>query len=160
MCEAGTLRLNKGIVALETQQSSAARLIGCTTIIERMIKDTSVSCILNKVFDATTVLFHDPSCTLPKKMSQVAKSSSFVKPPLSPHFAVYRLDVDGTMPFTQQAPYTNVTVLDGTVPLRQMAKIIQLKPAIVSSSPIKLKPGSLPVNLPSSPQRQVPMRNS
>ncbi len=127
----GTIHaLNKGIVALETQQSydTTYRLYDYDRTDDRGHKR---ELHIKQSVDVTTVPFHDPKLHITKE-NVTGGQSLFVKPPLSPHFAVYRLDVDGTMSFTQQAPYTNVTVLTAPVPLRQMAKIIQLKPAIVS----------------------------
>ena len=110
----GTIHaLNKGIVALETQQSSDTtyRLYDYDRTDDQGHKR---ELHIKQSLDVTTVPFHDPKLHITKENVTGGQITTFVKPPLSPHFAVYRLDVDGTMSFTQQAPYTNVTVLDGT----------------------------------------------
>lgn len=109
----GTIHaLNKGIVALETQQSSDTtyRLYDYDRKDDQGHKR---ELHIKQSLDVTTVPFHDPKLDITKEQVTGGRITTFVKPPLSPHFAVYRLDVDGTMTFTQQAPYTNVTVLDG-----------------------------------------------
>lgn len=110
----GTIHaLNKGIVVLETQQSSDTtyRLydydrVDATTGQKRALH-------LQQATDVTTVPFEEPHLTPVVEYRGSSTITTLVAPPLSPYFTVYKWEVSGELSLTAQRPYTLVSVIKG-----------------------------------------------
>lgn len=110
----GTIHaLNKGIVVLETQQSSDTtyRLydydrVDATTGQKRALH-------LQQSEDVTTVPFEEPHLTPSVEQRGTSSITTLVAPPTSPYFTVYKWDINGQLSLTAQRPYTLVSVIDG-----------------------------------------------
>ncbi|KRM72954.1 mannose-6-phosphate isomerase, class I [Lacticaseibacillus brantae] len=109
----GTIHaLNKGIMVLETQQSSDTtyRLYDYDRTDKAGHKR---ELHLQQSIDVTTVPHVDPKLNIQTAKVQDATITTFVQPPMSPFFAVYRIVLAGNLNQTAQAPYTLVSVLNG-----------------------------------------------
>ena len=110
----GTIHaLNKGIVVLETQQSSDTtyRLydydrVDATTGQKRALH-------LQQATDVTTVPFEEPHLTPVVEHRGSSTITTLVAPPLSPYFTVYKWEVSGELSLIAQRPYTLVSVIKG-----------------------------------------------
>ncbi len=109
----GTIHaLNKGIMVLETQQSSDTtyRLYDY----DRVGKDGKKRELhLQQSIDTTTVPSQDPKLNITSEQKDDATITTFVTAPISKFFSVYKIDLDGKLTQTPTAPYTLVSVLDG-----------------------------------------------
>lgn len=109
----GTIHaLNKGIVVLETQQSSDTtyRLYDYDRTDDQGHKR---ELHLQQSIDVTTVPHVDPKLDIQTKEVDGSTITTYVKPPISPFFSVYGIQLHGSLTFKQQAPYTLVSVLAG-----------------------------------------------
>lgn len=108
--------LNKGIVALETQQSSD------TTY--RLYDYDRVDAAGNKrllhikqALAVTTIPFQTPQITPRLNYQGASTITTFITPPQSPYFSVYKWEVEDHLIIERQpqsAPYTLVSVISGT----------------------------------------------
>lgn len=109
----GTIHaLNKGIMVLETQQSSDTtyRLYDYDRTDDQGHKR---ELHIKQSIDVTTVPHHDPKLDVTTETVADATITSYVKPPISPYFAVNRIELHGSLSQDANAPYTLVSVLDG-----------------------------------------------
>ncbi|KRK71741.1 mannose-6-phosphate isomerase [Lacticaseibacillus nasuensis JCM 17158] len=109
----GTIHaLNKGIVVLETQQSSDTtyRLYDY----DRVGADGKKRELhLQQSIDVTTVPSVDPKLDITSEKVDDATITTYVTAPISPFFSVYGIALAGQLHQTASAPYTLVSVLDG-----------------------------------------------
>lgn len=109
----GTIHaLNKGIMVLETQQSSDTTY----RLYDYDRKDAQGNLRdlhLQQSIDVTTVPNHDPELDITTQTVGDAKVTTFVTAPISKFFSVYHVELDGTADFSQNAPYTLISVLAG-----------------------------------------------
>lgn len=109
----GTIHaLNKGIMVLETQQSSDTtyRLYDYDRTDANGHKR---ELHLQQSIDTTTVPSEDPKLDIKTAQVEGATITTFITAPLSPYFSVYKIDLDGTLHQEATAPYTLVSVLAG-----------------------------------------------
>lgn len=111
----GTIHaLNKGIVVLETQQSSDTtyRLYDYDRVDEKTGKKRDLH--LKQSIDVTTVPHVDPQLDIKEKKYGDSYVKTFVNAPLSPFFSVYEWSVNGELALERgTATYTLVSVVDG-----------------------------------------------
>ncbi|MQS89329.1 mannose-6-phosphate isomerase, class I [Companilactobacillus mishanensis] len=106
--------LNKGIIALETQQSSDTtyRLYDYDRVEKSTGKKRELH--IKQSEDTITVPHHDPKLDIVTREDGKNKFTTFVQPPISPYFAVYRWQLKETATFTHQiGAYTLISVIDG-----------------------------------------------
>ncbi|WP_261806032.1 mannose-6-phosphate isomerase, class I [Lapidilactobacillus luobeiensis] len=112
----GTIHaLNKGIVVLETQQSSDTtyRLYDYDRVDAKTGKQRDLH--LKQSIDVTTVPSHDPELHITEKKYGDSYVKTFVQAPLSPFFSVYEWRVNGELALHRgAAPYTLVSVVAGS----------------------------------------------
>jgi len=109
----GTIHaLNKGIMVLETQQSSDTtyRLYDYDRTDKAGHKR---ELHLQQSIDVTTVPHVDPKLDIKTAHVQDATITTFVQPPLSPFFSVFKIELQGHLTQQAAAPYTLVSVLNG-----------------------------------------------
>ncbi|AKP66945.1 mannose-6-phosphate isomerase, class I [Companilactobacillus ginsenosidimutans] len=107
--------LNTGIMALETQQSSDTtyRLYDY----DRVQKSTGKTRELHikQSEDTITVPHKDPELNIVKREEGKNKFTTYVQPPISPYFAVYRWQIAEPAVFNHEiGKYTLVSVIDGS----------------------------------------------
>lgn len=112
---AGTIHaLTKGILVIETQQSSDVtyRLYDYDRIDNKTGKKRELH--TQKSIDVTTVPHVDPKLEIKVANKQDATIKTLVEPPLSPHFYLWQVDLNGTWQTGLNGhPYLLVTVIDG-----------------------------------------------
>ncbi|WP_461218728.1 mannose-6-phosphate isomerase, class I [Lapidilactobacillus salsurivasis] len=112
----GTIHaLNKGIVVLETQQSSDTtyRLYDYDRVDAKNGKQRDLH--LKQSIDVTTVPSHDPELHITEQKYGDSYVKTFVQAPLSPFFSVYEWRVNGELTLHRgAAPYTLVSVVAGS----------------------------------------------
>ncbi|MCI1892797.1 MAG: mannose-6-phosphate isomerase, class I [Schleiferilactobacillus harbinensis] len=115
----GTIHaLNKGIMVLETQQSSDTtyRLYDYDRVDAKTGKKRELH--IQQSIDVTTVPHHDPKLDITTEQRGASTFTTYVKPPISPFFSVWQWRIkDQQTMHHAQAPYTLVSVLqgDGTI---------------------------------------------
>ncbi|QFP79444.1 mannose-6-phosphate isomerase, class I [Latilactobacillus graminis] len=111
----GTIHaLNKGIMALETQQSSDTtyRLYDYDRVDAKSGEKRELH--LKQSIDTTIVPHKDPALNIQTEQVGDSTITTYVQPPLSPFFSVYQWLVKGNLHFERTtAPYTLVSVVDG-----------------------------------------------
>ena len=135
----GTIHaLNKGIMVLETQQSSDTtyRLYDY----DRVGADGKKRELhLQQSIDTTTVPSHDPELNITKTTKDDATITTFVTAPISKFFSVYKIDLDGKLNQTPTAPYTLVSVLEGAGTIEADGKSYPLKKGVHFIIPNQIK---------------------
>ncbi|MFD1430465.1 mannose-6-phosphate isomerase, class I [Lacticaseibacillus mingshuiensis] len=126
----GTIHaLNKGIMVLETQQSSDTtyRLYDY----DRVGADGKKRELhLQQSIDTTTVPSQDPKLDIQTEKRGDSTVTTFVTAPLSPFFSVYRIQLKGSLDFDREAPYTLVSVLAGNGTFEADGKSYPIKKGI------------------------------
>lgn len=111
----GTIHaLTKGIMVLETQQSSDTtyRLYDYDRVDEKT--GTKRELHLNDSIATTTVPFVAPNLDITQTKIDDATKTEFLAPPVSPFFYVDKLDVNGKVELTREDhPYELVSVISG-----------------------------------------------
>ena len=111
----GTIHaLGKGIMVLETQQSSDTtyRLYDFDRVDKTTGKKRELH--LQQSIDVTNVPHHDPQLNITNEQVGDAQVTTFVQPPVSKYFSVKRVELhDGSAEFNREGLYTLVSVLDG-----------------------------------------------
>lgn len=112
---AGTIHaLTKGIVVIETQQSSDVtyRLYDY----DRVDKATGQKRELHtqKSIDVTTVPHKNPQLDIRKEKCGDATITMLLNKPVSPHFYLAKIDLDGEVKFTMNWPYQLFSVISGS----------------------------------------------
>ncbi|MCT7830546.1 MAG: mannose-6-phosphate isomerase, class I, partial [Lactobacillus iners] len=125
---AGTIHaLTKGCLVIETQQSSDVtyRLYDY----DRVGKDGKKRELhTQKSIDVTTVPHVDPKLDVKTSQDQDAEIKTLVEPPLSPHFYLWQIDLDGTWKTgLKDHPYLLVSVIKGEGKLEADGKSYDLK---------------------------------
>ncbi len=125
---AGTIHaLTKGCLVIETQQSSDVtyRLYDY----DRVDKDGKKRELhTQKSIDVTTVPHVDPKLDVKTSQDQDAEIKTLVEPPLSPHFYLWQIDLDGTWKTgLKDHPYLLVSVIKGEGKLKADGKSYDLK---------------------------------
>lgn len=123
----GTIHaLNKGIMVLETQQSSDTtyRLYDYDRTDDAGNKR---ELHLKQSIDVTTVPNQDPQLDIKHEKVGDSTLTTFVTAPVSPFFSVYRWQVQGQLHLTKSAPYTLVSVLNGEGTITVDGKSFPLK---------------------------------
>lgn len=122
----GTIHaLGKGIMALETQQSSDTtyRLYDYDRVDAKTGKKRQLH--IQQSIDVTNVPFTTPQLSVTSQQYGDSKVTCFVK---APYFSVYEWQVKGELALTRQAaPYTLVSVLAGTGQLEVAGKTYSLE---------------------------------
>lgn len=112
----GTIHaLNKGIMALETQQSSDTtyRLYDYDRVDKKTGKKRELH--IKQSIDTTTVPYKEPQLHITSKQEGKSKVTTFITQPDSPFFSVYKWDVDGVLNCKHvHGPYTLMSVLAGS----------------------------------------------
>ncbi|WP_125708109.1 mannose-6-phosphate isomerase, class I [Lacticaseibacillus porcinae] len=109
----GTIHaLNKGIMVLETQQSSDTtyRLYDYD---RTDAQGNKRELHLQQSIDTTTVPSVDPKLDIQTEQKDDATITTYVQAPISPFFSVERIELNGKLHQTPKAPYTLVSVLKG-----------------------------------------------
>ena len=113
---AGTIHaLTKGSLVIETQQSSDVtyRLYDYDRVDQKTGKKRELH--TKKSIDVTTVPHIDPKLDVHVDEDQDAKIKTLVKPPVSPHFYLWQIDLDGTWKTSlKNHPYLLVSVIKGS----------------------------------------------
>ncbi|GGV18692.1 mannose-6-phosphate isomerase, class I [Lactobacillus acetotolerans] len=113
---AGTIHaLTKGILVIETQQSSDVtyRLYDYDRVDKKTGKKRELH--TQKSIDVTTVPHVDPKLNIKNNTDQDAKIKTLVEPPISPHFYLWQIDLDGTWKTgLKKHPYLLVSVISGS----------------------------------------------
>ncbi|WP_251717646.1 mannose-6-phosphate isomerase, class I [Lactobacillus agrestimuris] len=113
---AGTIHaLTKGSLVIETQQSSDVtyRLYDYDRVDQKTGKKRELH--TQKSIDVTTVPHIDPKLDVHVDEDQDAKIKTLVKPPVSPHFYLWQIDLDGTWKTSlKNHPYLLVSVIKGS----------------------------------------------
>ena len=119
--------LTKGCLVIETQQSSDVtyRLYDY----DRVGKDGKKRELhTQKSIDVTTVPHVDPKLDVKTSQDQDAEIKTLVEPPLSPHFYLWQIDLDGTWKTgLKDHPYLLVSVIKGEGKLEADGKSYDLK---------------------------------
>lgn len=125
----GTIHaLNKGIMVLETQQSSDTtyRLYDYNRVDEKTGEKRKLH--LKQSIDVTTVPSVDPKLDIETEKRGKSTFTTYVKPPISPHFCVWQWQIKDRQELThQQAAYTLLSVIDGQGTLITNQKSYPLK---------------------------------
>ncbi|QNQ82511.1 mannose-6-phosphate isomerase, class I [Lactobacillus sp. PV037] len=112
---AGTVHaLTKGIMVIETQQSSDVtyRLYDWDRVDEKTGKKRKLH--IDKSLDTIKVPFENPNIAPVVKNIKDAKITILAKPPLSPHFYLWQIDINGKFDWSlDQHPYLLVSVIQG-----------------------------------------------
>ncbi|WEV37676.1 mannose-6-phosphate isomerase, class I [Lactobacillus sp. ESL0677] len=126
---AGTIHaLTKGIMVIETQQSSDVtyRLYDYDRVDEKTGKQRELH--TQKSIDVTTVPHVDPKIDVKVTSEQGATIKTLVEPPLSPHFYLWQIDLDGQWQTSLNGhPYLLVSVIKGAGQLQVGAQAYTLK---------------------------------
>lgn len=135
----GTIHaLNKGIMVLETQQSSDTtyRLYDY----DRVDADGHKRELhLQQSIDVTTVPNQDPVLDITTEKVADATITTYVKAPLSPFFAVYGIQLAGELHCHATAPYTLVSVLAGNGTITADGKTFPIQKGIHFLIPNQIK---------------------
>lgn len=111
----GTIHaLTKGIMVLETQQSSDTtyRLYDYDRVEETTGKERELH--LEDSINTTTVPFTMPKLDIKEKQNGDTTEIEFLAPPISPFFYVDKVDIDGEVTLTRDKhPYQLVSVIEG-----------------------------------------------
>ena len=125
---AGTIHaLTKGIVVIETQQSSDVtyRLYDYDRVDQKTGQKRELH--TKKSIDVTTVPHVDPKLNVQVKNEQDAVIKTLVCPPVSPHFYLWQIALDGKWETgLNDKPYLLVTVIEGSGKLEVNSKIYDL----------------------------------
>ncbi|WEV71466.1 mannose-6-phosphate isomerase, class I [Lactobacillus sp. ESL0785] len=125
----GTIHaLTKGIMVIETQQSSDVtyRLYDYDRIDDHTGQKRELH--TQKSIDVTTVPHIDPKLDLQTKREQDAVIKTLVAPPLSPHFYLWQIDLDGQWQTSlNKHPYLLVSVISGVGKLQITDQTYTLK---------------------------------
>ncbi len=125
---AGTIHaLTKGIVVIETQQSSDVtyRLYDYDRVDQKTGQKRELH--TQKSIDVTTVPHVDPKLNVQVKKEQDAVIKTLVCPPVSPHFYLWQITLDGKWETgLNDKPYLLVTVIEGSGKLEVNSKIYDL----------------------------------
>ncbi|BDR55539.1 mannose-6-phosphate isomerase [Xylocopilactobacillus apis] len=120
----GTIHaLNKGIMVLETQQSSDTtyRLYDYDRVDEKTGQKRDLH--LQQSIDVTTVPSTDPKLEIKTEQKGASTFTSYIEPPVSPFFSVWQWRIKDEQEITHQnAPYTLVSVIDGKGTLKADGK--------------------------------------
>lgn len=112
---AGTVHaLTKGIMVIETQQSSDVtyRLYDWDRVDKKTGKKRNLH--IKKSLDTITVPFKEPNVIPSIKKVGDTKIVTLTQPPLSPHFYLWQIDVNGKFNWSlEQYPYLLVSVIQG-----------------------------------------------
>lgn len=112
---AGTIHaLTKGIMVIETQQSSDVtyRLYDYDRVDQKTGKKRELH--TEKSIDVTTVPHVDPKLDIKTIQDQDAKITTLAQPPMSPHFYLWEINLNGTWKTGLAAhPYMLVSVIEG-----------------------------------------------
>ncbi len=112
---AGTIHaLTKGIMVIETQQSSDVtyRLYDYDRVDDQTGQKRELH--TQKSIDVTTVPHVDPELDVKTTTEQDAVIKTLVAPPVSPHFYLWQIDLNGKWAATLNShPYLLVTIIDG-----------------------------------------------
>ncbi len=113
---AGTIHaLTKGSLVIETQQSSDVtyRLYDYDRVDKKTGKKRKLH--TQKSIDVTTVPHIDPKLNVHTEKDQDAEIKTLVEPPVSPHFYLWQIDLDGTWKTgLKNHPYLLVSVISGS----------------------------------------------
>ncbi len=125
----GTIHaLNKGILALETQQSSDTtyRLYDYDRVDQATGQKRSLH--LQQSIDVTTVPFKQPRLNIQKKQLGASEITSYVQPPLSPFFSVWQWDIHGeVIGQHEQGAYTLASVISGNGSIKVDQQVFPLQ---------------------------------
>lgn len=112
---AGTVHaLTKGIMVIETQQSSDVtyRLYDWDRVDQKTGKKRDLH--IKQSLDTIKVPHKDPKLDITKEEVGDAKITTLAKPPISPHFYLWQIDVNGTFNWElSNHPYMLVSVIKG-----------------------------------------------
>lgn len=112
---AGTVHaLTKGIMVIETQQSSDVtyRLYDWDRVDQKTGKKRDLH--LKQSLDTIVVPHKDPQLEIKRKKVAGAEITTLAQPPLSPHFYLWQIDVNGTFNWSLDThPYLLVSVIKG-----------------------------------------------
>lgn len=126
---AGTIHaLTKGCLVIETQQSSDVtyRLYDYDRVDKKTGKKRELH--TQKSIDVTTVPHVDPKLDVKTNKDQDAEIKTLVEPPVSPHFYLWQIDLDGTWKTSlNDHPYLLVSVIKGEGKLEADGKSYDLK---------------------------------
>ncbi|GFZ27125.1 mannose-6-phosphate isomerase, class I [Lactobacillus corticis] len=126
---AGTIHaLTKGILVIETQQSSDVtyRLYDWDRVDEKTGKKRELH--TQKSIDVTTVPHVDPQMAVTETSEQDVKIKTLAQPPMSPHFYLWQLDLDGEWQTgLNDHPYLLVSVIQGSGQLQADGKVYDLQ---------------------------------
>lgn len=126
---AGTIHaLTKGSLVIETQQSSDVtyRLYDYDRIDKKTGKKRELH--TQKSIDVTTVPHRDPKLDIQTLQQKDATIKTLVKPPISPHFYLWQIDVNGNWSSSlQNHPYLLVSVIKGKGQFKADGKSWDLK---------------------------------
>ena len=124
----GTIHaLNKGIMVLETQQSSDTtyRLYDYDRVDQKTGQKRELH--IQQSLDTTTVPYHEPNLHVTHEQVGASTVTTFITQPESPYFSVYKWDVHGTLERKHShGPYTLMSVLDGNGTLQAAGQEYQL----------------------------------
>lgn len=112
---AGTVHaLTKGIMVIETQQSSDVtyRLYDWDRVDQKTGKKRALH--LQQSLDTIVVPHKDPKLEIKREKVLGAEITTLAQPPLSPHFYLWQIDVNGTFNWSlDNHPYLLVSVIKG-----------------------------------------------
>ena len=128
----GTLHaLNKGIVVLETQQSSDTtyRIYDYDRVDKKTGKKRDLH--LKQSIDVTTVPFKEPELHITSEKIGNSEVTTLITQPDSPFFSVYKWDVNGKLTRKHEhGSYTLMSVIDGEGTLTADGKTYPLKKGV------------------------------
>lgn len=111
----GTIHaLTKGIMVLESQQSSDTtyRLYDYDRVDKTTGKLRDLH--IQQSIDTTTVPYVEPKLNVEEQVIGKSKITTYLQPPVSKYFYVYKLDVDGELKLTKGThPYQLVSIIAG-----------------------------------------------
>lgn len=138
---AGTIHaLTKGCLVIETQQSSDVtyRLYDYDRVDEKTGKRRKLH--TRKSIDVTNVPHIDPNLKLTVEADQDAKIKTLVKPPLSPHFYLWQIDLNGKWQTgLNDHQYLLVSVIKGEGKFEAAGQSYDLKPGVNFIIPNQMK---------------------
>lgn len=106
--------LTKGIMVIETQQSSDVtyRLYDWDRVDKKTGKKRELH--IKQSLDTIQVLHKDPKLKITSETLGDAKITTLAQPPMSPHFYLWQIDVDGSFDWSlNDHPYLLVSVIKG-----------------------------------------------
>ncbi|MFC6322924.1 mannose-6-phosphate isomerase, class I [Companilactobacillus baiquanensis] len=132
--------LNKGIMALETQQSSDTtyRLYDYDRVEKSTGKKRELH--IQQSEDTITVPHKDPKLDIQTQIDGKNKFTTFVQPPISPYFSVYRWEIKEPATLKHNiGKYTLISVIDGSGKISVDGKDYDLKKGVHLIVPATIK---------------------